>query len=112
MIDNQKLSYIIRTVLIFILIIVIFLVNIAKKCKKNEDECKNDKAKFGGLIILLFGVAIACPGLSYIPALDIYKRNKKKGIIALIITILIGLVFIGVGSIIINIKNKKSTNSN
>ena len=73
---------------------------IKKECKKvGEDECKTKKKKIIGLSLILLGLLIIIPGVSWAPLIYVWaKYGKREGIKVLIGMIVLTIVIMGVGA--------------
>lgn len=91
-------------IIIIIIIIVLLLIHlisqIKKDCKKDPQNCKVKKKKIIGTSLILFGVGIMAPGLSWIPAgIATKKYGRNYGMKILELTIVIGAIISIVGII-------------
>jgi hypothetical protein len=87
---------------IFVIILVLHLVSqIKKDCKKDPQNCKSRKNKIIGTSLILCGIGIMSPGLTWVPAgIATKKYGRSYGTKILELTIAIGAVISIVGGII------------
>lgn len=92
--------------ILFIAVIIILLVlhliaQIKKDCKKDPKQCKTRKNRIIGTSLILFGIGIMSPGLTWIPAsIATKKYGRNYGTKILELTIAIGAIISIAGGII------------
>jgi hypothetical protein len=87
--------------LIIILLILHIILEIKKDCKKDPKQCKTRKNRIIGTSLILCGIGIMSPGLTWIPAgIATKKYGRNYGTKILELTIAIGVVISIAGGII------------